>query len=58
MAHQPERPKESVCETCHNIVTGVVRGEPPDHTYDAPTECRACGSADFVELDRYPSMPR
>mgnify|MGYP000034628234 FL=1 len=57
MAHRPERPKEYVCESCQNIVAGVVHGEPPDHTYEQPSDCAACGNAEFVALDRYPSMP-
>lgn len=54
MSHQPERPREYVCNGCQNIVAGVVHGEPPEHTYEAPDECAACGASDFVELDKYP----
>ena len=58
MAHTPERPTEYVCENCNSIVAGVVDGEPADHTYEPPRDCRACGPSDFVELDRYPSTPQ
>jgi len=56
MAHQPERPREFVCQKCNNIVAGVVDGEPPNHSYQPPTDCAACGSSEFTELDSYPSM--
>ncbi|MFC6757217.1 MULTISPECIES: hypothetical protein [Haloarcula] len=58
MAHQPERPKEYVCENCNNIVAGVADGEPPDRTYQPPRDCRACGNSEFVELDNYSSTPQ
>ena len=57
MAQQPERPTKYVCDNCNSIVAGAVDGEPPNHTYQPPRGCRACGNSEFVTLDNYPSMP-
>lgn len=57
MAQQPERPQEFVCENCNNIVAGVVSGDPPNHTYEAPTDCMACGSSEFVAMEQYSVTP-
>ncbi|WP_224268676.1 hypothetical protein [Haloprofundus salinisoli] len=55
MSHVPERPREFVCKNCHLMYAGtVVRSDGGEHHYDPPTECAACGSASFVELDAYP----
>ncbi|WP_224335190.1 hypothetical protein [Haloprofundus halobius] len=55
MSHVPERPHEFVCENCHLIYAGtVVRSDENEHHYESPTECAACGSTAFVELDAYP----
>ncbi|WP_168191207.1 MULTISPECIES: hypothetical protein [Haloprofundus] len=55
MSHVPERPREFVCENCHLIYVGTTTGgEGTDRHYEPPTECAACGSTSFVELDAYP----
>lgn len=55
MAHVPELPELYVCENCHGVYAGTVTGgTAADHTYEAPTECAACGNTDFVGIEGYP----
>ncbi|EMA46407.1 hypothetical protein C448_06488 [Halococcus morrhuae DSM 1307] len=54
MSHTPERPKLYVCTGCQSVHAGTVSGGPEDHRYDAPGECAACGSTEFVEMEDYP----
>ena len=55
MAHVPEHTTLYVCESCQTVLAGTVQGQPPDHSFEAPAECAACGSSDFVELQNYPN---
>jgi hypothetical protein len=43
-----------VCEDCLSVHVGTVHGQPGDHHYEAPDECAACGSDDFVDINEYP----
>ncbi|WP_170178712.1 hypothetical protein [Halapricum salinum] len=54
MSHQPDRPREYVCEDCLSVHAAVVHGQPGDRHYEAPDECAACGSDDFVDINEYP----
>ena len=57
MAHAPEQPELYVRENCHGVYAGTVAGgDPEHHRYDPPTECAACGSAEFVEIEEYSHM--
>ncbi|MFD1588618.1 hypothetical protein ACFR9U_16690 [Halorientalis brevis] len=55
MAHTPEHPRTYVCTDCQVVHAGTVTGrEAGDHHYEAPAECGACGSNEFVEADNWP----
>jgi len=56
MSHQPERPREYVCEGCQIVHAGIAHGQPGDHHYEAPDECAACGGTDFVDINEYPLL--
>jgi hypothetical protein len=53
MSHTPDLPEQYVCDGCHAIYAGTVVNGGGTHRFEAPAECAACGSTEFVLLEQY-----
>jgi len=54
MAHSPEQVKQYVCENCQVTYAGTpVHQDAGQHSWEAPTECSACGATTFVDISNW-----
>ena len=55
MAHVPDRPQVYVCVSCNALFAGHQIAHNETTKYEPPDTCSACGSSEFIEIEKFPA---